>query len=100
MRTLWYTGTVHERTFSAKDIKQAWDIDVKDDIFVNARVSKELTVTNKLADKLIETGEFILFAEVADEPVLRPNIPVQVPESAAPDSNKDAGNDDSPPPLA
>lgn len=57
MKILRYTGNANIREFSAADLKKGYGIDTKD-ITIDTSVTRDVTVSNRLAAKLLESGEF------------------------------------------
>lgn len=65
MKVLRYTGTSHVREFSSVDIHKAWGINTSD-VIIDTRVSRDVTVNNRLAAKLMESGEFEFRGDAED----------------------------------
>lgn len=67
MKTVRYTGLATVREMSEQDLKHAFGVTRKDGISIDTRESRLAIVSNKLAEALVNTGEFVLFGAAADD---------------------------------
>jgi hypothetical protein len=83
MKILAYRGAAHVREISSADMARSWGIEASG-ISVDTRVSRLVSVSSDVAEKLIATGEFVHVGDVGDEeapvePAPEPEAPVVRP---------------------
>lgn len=102
MKTIKYIGSADVRELSGADIAQAYGIQTKD-IRVDKRESAVVAVSNRLADKLLETmpneWEFVGMGELEDdEEPYPPVVAVVLPDDDSDAAVARAQNQPVPPP--
>jgi len=87
MKSLAYRGTATVREISSADIDRAWGIEAEG-ITVDVRVSRLVTVSDDLASRLVESGEFANVHDIVEsstpvESVTEEEEPVAPPSKRA-----------------
>jgi hypothetical protein len=91
MKTVRYTGLSTIREISEHEMKTAFGVTKKDGLLVDTRESRIVTVSNRLAEALVSTGEFVLFGAAPDDEDAETYGSDVIPE--VPDATTDSDED-------